>query len=64
MEIKKLCTVKTNVCFYRRFKNNKDKIQFHDNIYSVLITIYICDTTVVHALLRSYTVMNIPYDIH
>ena len=42
----------------------KIKNKFHDNIYSVLITLYIFDTTVVHALLRSYTVMNIPYDIH
>ena len=50
--------------FNRGFKNNKDEVQFHDNIYSVLITLYIFDMTVVHALLRSYTVMNIPYDIH
>ena len=53
-----------DVCFYCGFKNNKDEIQFHDNIYSVLITIYIFDMTVVHDLLRSYTVMNIPYNIH
>ena len=50
--------------FYRGFKNNKDEIQFHDKIYSVLITIYIFDMTVVHDLMRSYTVMNIPYNIH
>ena len=50
--------------FYRGFKNNKDEIQFHDNIYSVLITILYFDMTVVHDLLRSYTVMSIPYNIH
>ena len=63
---KKLCTV--NKClflFYRiSKKDNEDKNKFHDNIYSVLITLYIFDMTIVHALLRSYTVMNIPYDIH
>ena len=62
--IKKLCTVNECLFFIMDLKNNKDEIQFHDNIYSVLITILYFDMTVVHDLLRSYTVMNIPYNIH
>ena len=36
---KKLCTVNECLFFIVDLKNNKDEIQFHDNIYSVLITI-------------------------